>query len=124
MISCPKLIAWANQLAGRFNAPVWIVGSALLTENPRDIDILVVISDIEFKNRYYTSCYDVYRTINPHKKYFQDMAKLGAWAHKNISGNIDLKVQDESFNKMFKDKLRLRISTIEVPQEGDICSIP
>lgn len=47
-----KMRRFAAYMAARFNAPVYLVGSALHKANPRDIDIRVVISDEHFKARY------------------------------------------------------------------------
>lgn len=48
----PQLVRIANQLYGYYGGPVYLIGSALYNENPRDIDIRVVISVTDF-NRIY-----------------------------------------------------------------------
>lgn len=110
------LVIWANQLAGRFNAPVYIVGSSLVRNDARDLDVIVIIPDDEFKNRYNISCHDV--QLVRAQKYWEDMAKLGSWAHRNVVENIDFKVQDESYQDLFAGRKKLRIDTLNVPQEA------
>ena len=45
----PFLKRIANQLYGYYGGPVYLVGSALTDENPRDIDIKVVVSRKDFE---------------------------------------------------------------------------
>jgi hypothetical protein len=47
-----KLRRFAQYMAARFNAPVYLVGSALRKANPRDIDVRIVLSEKHFKARY------------------------------------------------------------------------
>jgi hypothetical protein len=43
---------WANQIAARFNAPVYLVGSSLHEPKPRDTDVVVILPDKIFYTRY------------------------------------------------------------------------
>jgi hypothetical protein len=43
---------WANEIAKRYDSPVYLVGSALTKPNPRDVDVIVILSDEAFFKRY------------------------------------------------------------------------
>ena len=42
----------ANNLVGRYGAPIWLVGSALEKEVPRDIDLRIILADEEMQRLY------------------------------------------------------------------------
>src|SRR4051812_25707708 len=46
------LRGWANQIAARYGHPVYIIGSALFEERPRDVDVVCILPDKEFRNRF------------------------------------------------------------------------
>lgn len=50
----PKLRGWANQMVLRFGTEteVYLVGSALRKEHPRDVDLCIVLPDQVFMARY------------------------------------------------------------------------
>jgi hypothetical protein len=122
----PLLHGWANQIAARFNQPVYLVGSALVEEKPRDTDVVVILTDEEFLARYGMSGLATQK-IGDHaddrdRRYWQDVAKLSAWCnrhHGNGSLNVDFKVQDESQVKArhYSPDFRLRLDSLEVPQQ-------
>lgn len=48
-----KLIKWANSIRGHYGHPVYLVGSQLTDkENPRDVDIVLVLPNDEFTLRF------------------------------------------------------------------------
>lgn len=47
-----KLRRFGAYMAARFNAPVYLVGSALTKGNPRDVDVRVTLSEEHFRARY------------------------------------------------------------------------
>ncbi|WP_221039213.1 hypothetical protein [Gelria sp. Kuro-4] len=47
-----KLDAVARTLARKYSCPIYLVGSALNTDTPRDVDILAIMPDDEFAKRY------------------------------------------------------------------------
>ena len=46
------LINWAYEMRERYNAPVYLVGSALRKRDPRDIDIRIRMTNRDFGIRY------------------------------------------------------------------------
>jgi hypothetical protein len=81
------LLAWARFLAARFSAPVLLVGSALYTDNPRDVDIRVVMDGEHFDARFGGGWYDA-----PPQLWVRDMAKLSRDIAVELGMNIDLQV--------------------------------
>jgi hypothetical protein len=118
---------WANQIAARFAAPVYLVGSALREEYPRDVDIRIVLTDADFVQRYGISADEPHR-IGPHathspdyrrlcERYWTDIAKLGAWASRNHSRglNFDVQVQSDSLAVPFVLHERMRLDDVPLP---------
>jgi hypothetical protein len=111
----PYLSKWACQIAGRFSSPVYLVGSALTKEYPRDIDVVVILSDEDFFNRYGLKAIEtqvVGDTVDEkYRRYWEDVAKLTRWASMNHNLNIDFKIQDVSSVRLTgldsEEKLRL-----------------
>lgn len=115
------LRAWANQIAARFNAPVYLVGSALREAKPRDIDIRVVVPDDAFVARYGISATDPF-LLGPDdggdavRRYWTDVAKLGAFCvrHHAVSANggaglnVDFQVQSAAFDALYSAQGELK----------------
>ena len=108
----PYLSKWACQIAGRFNSPVYLVGSALYKEYPRDVDVVVILSNQDFVNRYGFSC-DKTQDIKDdpdesYLRYWNDVAKLTGWASGYHNLNLDFKIQDRAEAERFLgDRIRL-----------------
>lgn len=121
----PLLHGWSCQIAARFNAPVYLVGSAVVEAEPRDVDVAVVLSDEAFVQRYGLSAVHMTqigdaRDMPEHRRYWQDVAKLTAWCMQHHMGgqlNLDLKIQDESevAARRHSAEFRVRLDTLEVP---------
>lgn len=47
-----RITRWTNMIAGYYGYPVYIVGSTLTKENPRDLDLVCIIPDYDFELRY------------------------------------------------------------------------
>jgi len=121
----PLLEGWANQIAARFHAPVYLVGSALAQAQPRDIDIRVVLTEEAFLKRYGCTWIDA-ETIGPWShvdrpievaRYWTDVAKLGKWAAEHHGGgmlNIDFQVQTDNANnaRSHGNKPRIRLDKL------------
>ena len=110
---------FANQLYCRYNAPVYLVGSSLYEENPRDVDIVVEIPDKQFEHRYGSIVR--WEALwggdwgEGKQKWAMDVAKLSSVATNYIKENIDFKVYPISFcEEVFKGKPKERIDTIEL----------
>lgn len=96
------LRGWANQIAARYAHPVYLVGSALTEEAPRDHDVVVVLPDELFRNRFGGSYSDCVRLGpvppgGPQDIWAREVAKITLQAMRYHPGaRIDFKVQDES----------------------------
>ena len=92
---------WANSIAARLNAHVYLVGSALVQENPRDIDIRVVLTAEQYEARYGERGWierHLFGPVEPSdglRRWLADCAKLGDWAAKYHRMNIDFQIQHE-----------------------------
>ena len=107
-----KLGFWAQCMAARFGGPVYLVGSALTKENPRDVDIRIVIPDHDFFNRYDRLASDFYTDRGP--IWVEDVAKLGRDLLRTWHGlNLDLQVYPES---AWRDQPQHRL-TLAAPRE-------
>lgn len=115
------LRGWANQIAARFGHPIYLVGSALTEDRPRDVDIVCVLPDDEFRNRYGGDYVEVTRLGpvpdgSPQHRWCADVGKLSRQACRyHPTANVDFKVQDESGAPKAE---RLRIDTVDL--EGEL----
>lgn len=112
-----RLAGWANQLAARFAAPVYLVGSALTTTSPRDIDVRVVLDDDAFEARYGVSAAEWAREMwgtwsAGSLRWGADMAKLNAQAVKAFAWNLDVQVHPEIAAVRHADCPRLRLDAL------------
>jgi hypothetical protein len=98
-----KLRRFAAYMAARFNAPVYLVGSALTRPDPRDIDIRIVISDSQFKARYGQ---DELSWINdgPGQAWIDDMGHHGEIETCCQQLNIDFQVYSATHALHYKDR--------------------
>lgn len=109
---------WANQMAARFGHAVFMTGSALHKDRPRDVDVRIVLPDDEFAARYgrvseweesiwsrdmKTACQRVY----------SDTAKLGRECALKCRCNVDLQIQPLSFAlRHYRNEPRIRLDTV------------
>lgn len=116
-----KLRPWANMIAARFGAPVYLVGSALdQGSDARDVDVVVVLPSDEFYARYpgaanYQSTGHAWRPGDI--RWGNDCAKLGAYAGRATGFNVDFKVQAswEEDHERIRGKQKRRLDQLEVP---------
>lgn len=110
---------FANQMYCRYGQPVFLVGSSLNNDNPRDVDIRVTLPDDVFEARYGSVKEwreDTWRNEwrEARQKWANDTAKLSSFASVCVKMNIDFQVIPESLEKdLFKDKVKVRIDTIK-----------
>ena len=114
---------WANQMYCRFGHPVYLVGSALTEERPRDVDVRIILPDAEFEGRY-GSIHQWFVEIWSHdwhdglQLYAQDMAKLSRQIAERIKVNIDLQVWPQRYaDSIHRDKPKVRLDGIQ-DEEG------
>lgn len=95
IITRARLIAshWGQYMAARYNGAVFLVGSVLTKENPRDIDLRVVVADKEFCGRYGLESYGHF----PNQAWVDDMAKRNGELANDFGINIDFQVYPASY---------------------------
>lgn len=129
------LVRYANKMAGFYNNPVYLVGSQLDSDNPRDVDIVCIISDEEFKLRWLrTWCLGdnnlkdeidkfylgIHTGIHEteHWEWYRDMWKKTLYGLKMTKLPIDFKVQAQSYaDSHYLEKKKLRLDTMEIKKE-------
>lgn len=124
-----RLERHANGLAGFFGHSVFLVGSQLTRDDPRDVDLVIIIPDSEFVLRYINQ-FEVIGHTDQEKceqwgyRYLSGLYNESNWVwardmvHKNLKAMevtsmlVDLKVLPESYHKrQYADKPKLKIST-------------
>lgn len=113
---------WANQIASRFDAKVYLVGSVLYSDDPRDVDIRVVIPDDLFEARYGSVLEWIDETWRTpwgecRQKWSRDIRKIGNDLARIYHLNIDFQIDPESVAKCHGDRPRVRLDDINF--EGD-----
>lgn len=74
------LIRWANHVAGFYGHPVYLVGSQLYKDDPRDVDVACIIPDAEFVIRFINQAKVIGNT---------DFEKCQQWGYRYRSGLYD-----------------------------------
>lgn len=118
------LLRFANEMAGWYQAPVYLCGSALKKAKPRDIDLRVHLPDEEFGLRYGLAMNAeeaVKRWVeqgatgewtNIRWRWSDDCVKRTKRAWKNTNLNVDFQVYPESYALAFyKTRKRVRLDT-------------
>lgn len=122
------LVRYANGIAGFYGHPVYLVGSQLYKDHPRDVDLACIIPNNEFVKRYINQV-EVVGTTDEEKceqwglRYQSGLYNESNWAwakdvsHKSLQGMdytrmaIDLKVYPQQYqDDNFGDKPKLKIS--------------
>jgi hypothetical protein len=108
---------FAPNMAARFCAPVYLVGSALEKgSDARDVDVRVVLDDDQFQARYETS---------PSKwpssqRWVDDCAKLGAQAVAMTRLNVDFQIISRTWQDLkYSEQPRIELASpsAEILQE-------
>ena len=121
------LVRFANKMCGFYGHPVYLVGSQLISETPRDVDVVCIIPDNEFKLRYYPDWWEdkeletqekfflgIHTGIHKqeHWDWYEDMSKKTLFGMNSLHLPLDFKVYPESYcNEKFKDLPKLRLDT-------------
>lgn len=122
------VIRYANNVSGFFGHPCYLVGSQLTKDNPRDVDLLIIIPDEEFVLRYINQHdaigeNDRQKCVQWGLRHINGLYNESNWkwakdiSHKSLQGMrfarayIDLKVYPQSYQDDYhKDDLKLKIS--------------
>lgn len=119
----------ANSLSARYyGAPVYLVGSALTDEDPRDLDVVVVVEEELFLAMYagpgetYQTWIDGWSQAEPPavwRRWARDGAKQGAMLTRILAHSVDFKVQalTETRNHTGKKAHRLDCALLADPEE-------
>jgi hypothetical protein len=121
---------WANQIAMRYSAPVWLVGSSLDVEDlraARDFDIRVVLKDAEFEARFGVEPTRFMREqwsswSDGSKRWGAEMAKLSrGWMTQfaALKLNLDFQVHPFYVGRIFYDRPRVRLDELDLIREAD-----
>jgi hypothetical protein len=111
------LSGFGNDLFARYGHPAYLVGSGLETRTIddiwklRDVDIVCVLPDDEFFNRFGADWLHVKGGLSTAIRWVTEVGKMARQAARCMSNlNVDFKVQSESWAKARHDgKPRLRI---------------
>ena len=124
-----RLVRFANKMCGFYGHPVYLVGSQLTSETPRDVDLICIIPDEEFKMRWFpdwwTGSDDPKEAIEKfylgihtgihkeeHWHWYQDMKKQSLFGMKGAHLPIDFKIQAESYSvSHYIDSPKKRLDT-------------
>lgn len=111
---CEILEPWAHEMVARYGHPVYLVGSAIGTQNfyaLRDVDVVCILPDDEFANRFGANWTSIPGYGKPSARWAAEVGKISAQAAKQYTAiNIDLKVQSEAWAEArHKGKPRMRI---------------
>jgi hypothetical protein len=98
-----KLRRWALYMAARFNAPVLLVGSALYKSHPRDIDVRIIISDVQFNARYGVDSHG-WTMDGPPQKWVDDMGNLCEKEATLAGLNLDFQVYPANHARQYDGK--------------------
>lgn len=128
----PLLRTWANTIASRFNAHVYLCGSAIRKLEPRDIDIRVVLTRDQYEARYGNrGWYERHLDTGPEPsagllRYMEDVAKLAEWISQTHKLNVDFQIQHEDEVAFFgdKDKPRIQLDDLSQPADSRIARSP
>jgi len=114
---------WANLIRGFYGHPVYLGGSQLVKDAPRDVDVFVIIPDDEFKLRY--QCDDIKQWglrynnglwDDSNWNWADDISHKSLQAMKFIRMQIDFKLYPQSYqDEFYKDKELLQLDTYRQP---------
>lgn len=94
-----RLVYFSERMAARFGAPVYLVGSALTENKPRDVDLRIPLDDEQFRLRYGQTVDEWLSRAS--EAWMNDMAKLNQTGVKQTETNLDFQVVPKSYMKRF-----------------------
>jgi predicted nucleotidyltransferase len=112
-----RLVRWANAISAFYGFPVYLVGSQLTKDNPRDVDVCVVLPDDVFEVRYGNvdkwideGASGLYSELR--WGWADDVVKKCMHGREATKLEIDLKVIPEKYDKEhYKDLSKYRLDT-------------
>ena len=126
---------WANQIAARYGAPVWLVGSALDHEDlrdVRDVDVRVVLPDAAFEARFDVAveawARETWSTWSiGSRRWGAEMGKLSrGWMAQfhRLGVGLDFQVHPIFVARAFWEKPRRRLDTLDLAGPIDLLANP
>lgn len=115
-----RLAGWARHIAARYGHPVWLVGSVLTSDEPKDIDVRVVLPDEEFEGRWGQWQWKHHKSETGldagAKRWAGEMAKQARWVAKNCRLHVDFQVvaESECRGHVGRPKVRLDDAELEI----------
>jgi len=115
------LLAWSQWIAAQLECCVYLVGSCLETDSPRDIDVALVWPDAEFERRFGATEWVrlQYADMDPHSDYTSVRATVRASASSGVGRGeiyIDVRLCPESW---WPEKPRLLLAASGIHQAPD-----
>jgi len=124
-----RLVRFANKMCGFYGHPVYLVGSQLTSGEPKDVDVVCIIPDDEFKLRWFPDWWmgegmikeeiekfylGIHTGIHTeeHWNWYADMCKKTLFGIKPTNLPIDFKVQAQSYaDSHYKNRPKIRLDT-------------
>lgn len=113
------LRGWANLLASRYGRPVYLTGGALKDASPRDLDVRVVLSATEFRDRFgkYERrdgngyCFRL-EAMDDERRWHLEVAKMNKQGANNTHLPIDFQIQPILEAVGFINEQRVRLDDL------------
>ena len=124
-----SLVRFANKMCGFYGHSVYLVGSQLTSDNPRDVDLVCILPDEEFKLRYFPDWWEgndklkeeiekfflgIHTGIHSQEQWdwYEDMNKKSLFGMKSLHIPIDFKVYPKTYvDQHFLDNPKLKLDT-------------
>ena len=112
----PRFQDWTHQIARRYNAPVYLVGSAIRRSDPRDIDIRVILSDEAFEARYgsvqdWMAQGESGQWGEIRQRWAEECETITEQARRQLGIEIDFRIEPQSeVDRRYKDEPHLRLA--------------
>lgn len=105
-----QMLPWAREIAARYGRPVYLCGSALELPKPRDVDVRIILTDREFRDRWGDHSWDAGH--ENYRAYAADVGKLGRDASRWMMLNLDVQVQPLCVALKYAGQRRLRLDDV------------
>lgn len=121
-----RIVRWANLIRAFYGHPVWLVGSQLTSETPRDVDLVVIVPDYEFCLRFNIEVEKLSQWIlrfnngifdETHWAWSDDVTKKSLNGMRYTGLPIDFKIYPEMYvNMYYQDYPKQQIDTRNNPE--------
>lgn len=101
------LSRWADDASGHVWAPIYLVGSALGQANPRDWDVIAILEDDDFAERF--GAWNTAEWTRDRWRWAESCAKASREARRLTGLNVDFRILPKSYTARFDDRPRRRL---------------